>query len=165
MNKQKIYVITFSLIVSGLTNAFSQTATLSAGGDATGTGGTVAFSVGQVMYTHLSGETGNINYGVQQPYSVIMVGTHEPLTGFSATIYPNPVSSSVLLSLHAHNVIIESEEFSLSLYDTDGKLLLQQKIVSPVTTVPLENLASAIYILRITRNNDEIKDFKIFKTN
>lgn len=144
----------------------SQSAVLSAGGDATGSGGSVAFSVGQVAYTHIDGEAGSVSLGVQQPHFVIMVDTDDPELKISVSAYPNPANDFVTLNLNLHNVDNGNyEKLSFRLYTVDGTQLLQQEIVSNVTKVSLENLPSATYVLRIVRNNTEVKTFKIFKSN
>jgi hypothetical protein len=44
---------------------YSQNSTLSSGGQATGTGGSVSYSVGQIAYSSLSGTNGSLIQGVQ----------------------------------------------------------------------------------------------------
>jgi hypothetical protein len=43
-----------------------------AGGEATGSGGSVSYSVGQVVYTTNTGINGSVAQGVQQPYEFQM---------------------------------------------------------------------------------------------
>jgi len=154
-----------SLVTGGLAGIHAQNAVLSSGGDASGTGGSVAYSVGQAAYTSYSGEVGSISLGVQQSYQVIMVGTDEPDISFSASIYPNPVNTSVYLKLEKQNPVIGMDNLSFGLYDINGKLLLQKEITADMTSLPMEHLTNAVYILRVIYNNSEIKTFKIFKTN
>jgi hypothetical protein len=149
------------LFVSGIQ---AQSAVLSAGGDATGTGGSVAYSVGQVAYTHIDGEEGSISLGVQQPHFVIMVDTDHPGLQISAKAYPNPSNDFVMLSLENGENRID-ENLSFSIFSVDGANLFQQDITSTVTQVSLEKFPAATYLIRITRDNTLIKTFKIFKTN
>jgi hypothetical protein len=44
-----------------------------------------------------------------------------------------------------------------------GKLLRTTTIVSDLTRIPMSGLGSAAYILRVTRNQQELKSFKIIK--
>jgi hypothetical protein len=48
----------------------AQTGIPAAGGNATGTGGSVSFSVGQVFYVMNTGTTGSVLQGVQQPWEI-----------------------------------------------------------------------------------------------
>lgn len=144
----------------------AQSAVLSSGGDATGTGGSVAYSVGQVAYTHIEGEDGSVSLGVQQPHFVIMVNTDDPDLHISASAYPNPANDLVTLRLDQQSgENIMHDNLSFTLFTVDGTQLLQQDIKSNVTNVSLEKFPGATYVLRITRDNTVIKTFKIFKTN
>ena len=53
------------LLGLGLT-AQAQQATTATGGNASGSGGTVAYSVGQIVYTTNTGSTGSVAQGMQQ---------------------------------------------------------------------------------------------------
>lgn len=78
--------ILFSSILSILflaSTAIAQQATLSAGGDATGAGGSVSFSVGQVAYQHVSDVGGSVNEGVQQPFTGDCLQPTQVILGFT----------------------------------------------------------------------------------
>ncbi len=65
---QKSKTITIFLLGLGLSELHAQEATLASGGNATGSGGSVSYSVGQVVYTTNIGTTGSVAQGVQQAY-------------------------------------------------------------------------------------------------
>ena len=58
------------LLVLSNTNSFAQKNTISAGGLATGAGGTVSYSIGQIDYISATGTGGTANQGLQQPLRV-----------------------------------------------------------------------------------------------
>ena len=60
-------VILFLLLLGFGLTAQAQQATTATGGDATGSGGSAAYSVGQIVYTTHTGTTGSVAQGVQQP--------------------------------------------------------------------------------------------------
>ena len=68
---------------------YAQQAFVAAGGDATGSGGTVSFSAGQVVYTTITSGSGSVSQGVQQVYdnSVLPV----TLISFTATVVKDRV--------------------------------------------------------------------------
>ncbi len=165
MNKIKIFVIIVFSFITGMAGLNAQSAVLSAGGDATGSDGSVAYSVGQVAYTSYTGEDGSVSLGIQQPFLRIMVGNEDPETGIAVSISPNPAFASVNLKLDDQFLFINPESFSFGLYDIEGKLLLHQEIISPVTSISMDMFPNAVYILRVSRKNAAIKTFKIFKTN
>jgi hypothetical protein len=58
---------------------YAQDTTPASGGNATGTGGSVSYTIGQIVYTTNSGTNGSLSQGVQQPYEISLVtGIEEP---------------------------------------------------------------------------------------
>ena len=62
-------VLAAALLLMSTVVGVAQENSVSVGGDITGVNGSVSFSVGQIDYTYVSGTNGNINEGVQQPFS------------------------------------------------------------------------------------------------
>ena len=155
-------VIAMFLMMSVL-NAQSEVS--SAGGDGSGSGGTVAFTIGQVAYTNVEAEDGTISMGVQQPNLFLTVGVHEAVMTFSASVFPNPVNETTSLKLEGKDITQWGDGLTYRLYDSNGKLILQKPVESELTTIPMQHLASDVYFLQITQKDLEIKSFKIFKTN
>ena len=65
-----ILTVAISLTIVGLQ---AQESTQTSGGEATGEGGTVNYTVGQVAYDTHTGTTGSVAEGVQQPYEISVV--------------------------------------------------------------------------------------------
>ena len=150
---------------SGLLNLIGQTTVGAAGGDTSGPGGTVGYSVGQVAYTNFAGESGSINLGVQQPYDIIMVSNTEPEIDLKATIFPNPTIASVQLTLDETVFSTGTGLFGYELYDLQGRLLQQQEITASTSIITLEKMPASVCFLRVSYKDREVKTFKIFKTN
>lgn len=64
--KHKKIKLSFLLLGMGMALQ-AQQATTAAGGDAIGSGGSISYSIGQVLYISNTGDSGKINEGVQQP--------------------------------------------------------------------------------------------------
>lgn len=143
-----------------LPKVMAQQAVDASGGNATGTGGTVSYSVGQVADKTQTGITGTITHGVQQPFEIVTLsgGDFTAIT-LKAVVYPNPTTSSLQLKI-AHTGL---ENLSFQLFDVKGKVLNQAKINSETTTLSLESLPKAVYLLQITSNTTPLKTFKIIK--
>lgn len=163
-NLIRVYTVLLFITIS-LPGLWSQQSVHAAGGDATGTEGTVSFSIGQVAYTSVSNEAGQVSQGVQQSNLVIMVGQDEPLPGISVTLNPNPVRQDVFLQLAEDYPGTRRGEISLSLYDIYGSLLLHQIIVQESTTISLDKYPDGMYIVKVVRDQVAIKSFKVVKTN
>ena len=157
---KKTKLIFMFLLSFALTGIKAQQGTTAAGGEASGTGGTVSYSVGQVSYSNITNSNGYINEGVQQPYEFFTVGiaTNNNIT-LSYTAYPNPTGAIVNLKIENESL----ENLSYQLYDISGKLLMNQKITSNITSITMGSFASANYLLKITDNNKEVQTIKIIK--
>ena len=84
------------LLWGGMTQA--QESANSSGGDASGKGGSVAYSVGQVVYTTNTGSKGTVAQGVQEPYEIsIVLGIDNLTINLELTAYPNPTTSYLTL--------------------------------------------------------------------
>ncbi len=148
------------LLVFGLQTAQAQEAVITVGSDATGSAGTVAYSIGQIVYTTNTGINGIVAQGVQQPYVIsIVLGIEHNSIQLYFTVYPNPTINFLTLNLGNDDL----STLSFQLYDLSGKLIESRKIVSNTETIRMENLPSALYFLRVTNNSEELKTFKIIK--
>jgi hypothetical protein len=131
------------------------------GSNATGSGGSISFTVGQIAFNTLSGSNGTISQGVQQPYEISVVTAVEntETMNLKFLVYPNPTSGLTKL-------VFESPDFSNLRYqilDISGRLLQDKKVEGQETEISLENLSSSTYFLKVYRNNMEVKVFKIIK--
>lgn len=149
------------LLGLGLTGLQAQEATLTTGGEASGSGGTVSYSVGQVVYFTNTGTTGSVAQGVQQPYEIsVVTGIPEAKDiSLSVSAYPNPTSD--YLNLKVENY--DNKNLSYQLFDINGKLLESKKIESNKTSIVMSNFVPATYFLKVTEGNKEVKTFKIIK--
>ena len=68
MKLPDIIFLLFFLSIAAPTSCFSQQGVVSAGGEATGSGGTMSFSAGQADFMYFSSETGSIQFGLQQGF-------------------------------------------------------------------------------------------------
>ena len=157
--KHKKVKLSVLLLGLGLT-AQAQQATIATGGNASGSGGTVAYSVGQIVYTTNTGITGSAAQGVQQPYEIsIVLGIEDNSINLELTAYPNPTTNYLTLNVGK----AELSTLSFQLYDIIGKLIESRKIISSSESITMENLPTATYFLKVTNNNNEVKTFKIIK--
>ena len=153
-------LITFCLFGFGTTMQAQNTIPAS-GGNVSGGGGTVSYSVGQVVYTTNIGSNGSVAQGVQQPFEISVVTSIEEAKGISLEIvlYPNPATDFIMLKIEN----CEIENLSYQLFDINGNLLLSNKVEGNETNIAMSNLVSATYFLKVTDNKKVIKTFKIIK--
>ena len=161
--KKAIFTFCCCFLGLGATTLFAQRGNIAAGGNASGTGGSVSFSMGQIFYASPSSATRNLIQGLQQPYEIsVLIGIGEKEAGInlSASVFPNPAVNSFTLKVESN----KWKNVSYSLYDANGKLVSQNKVESVDTQIEAAHLAPAHYFLRVYEGNQEIKTFKIIKS-
>jgi len=161
MNRKKTLLIALTVITFGVISIQAQEAVSTGGGNASGTGGTVSYTIGQVAYTTQSGSGDTITQGVQQPFEIFVVTALEQAKDITLQflVYPNPVSEYVKLEVENYKI----ENLSYQLYDVNGKLLVTSKIENSETSITMSSLASGTYLLDVFQSNTNIKTFKIIK--
>jgi len=161
MQHKKLLLSVVLLIGLGLSGLQAQEAIPASGGNASGSGGTTSYTVGQVVYTTNTGTNGSVAQGVQQPYEISVVSGIEQAKDINliCSAYPNPTTD--FLTLNVENY--DNENLSYQLFDISGKLLENKKLTSNETTISMTNIVSAIYFLKVMENQIEVKTFKIIK--
>lgn len=158
--KKNTKPVALLLVGFGLTTVQAQQAPNASGGDASGSGGSVAYSVGQVVYSTQTGTTGSIIQGVQQPYEIsVVLGLEDHQISLNMQTYPNPTTDFLTLNIGDNDV----SNLSFQLFDLTGKLIESKKITNTIETIRMENLSSAIYFLKVSKNQKEVKTFKLIK--
>lgn len=165
MRHKKLKLCTVFLLSLGLTTLQAQEAVTASGGEASGSGGSASYSVGQVAYQTQTGTNGSVAQGVQQPYEISVVSGIEQAKDINliCSAYPNPTTDFLTLKVDA-STTLSIQSMSYQLFDISGKLLENKKLTSNETTITMSNRIAAIYFLKVTDNQKEIKTFKIIKT-
>jgi hypothetical protein len=114
----------------------AQDAISASGGEATGIGGTVSYSVGQLVNNMNIGSNGTVTQGVQQTIEFTVLSNPELIAlTISAVTYPNPTRDYIVLSLTDATLT----DLSYIMFDLQGRLITKGKV------------------------NQELKTFKIIK--
>ncbi len=154
-----ITVLTYLLFLMPYTHA--QEAVTTAGGEASGEGGNASFTVGQTVYTTISGQEGSAAAGVQQPYeisvSTAIENTEDILLDFKA--YPNPTTDVLKIRTGERSL----ESLSYQLFDIKGEILKEGKITGPETSINMRPYAPSVYFIKVIDKQKELKTFKIIK--
>jgi len=157
--KHKKIKLSVLLLGIGIT-AQAQQATTASGGDASGSGGTVAYSVGQVVYTTNTDASGTVSQGVQQPYEIFTVGIKETELNILLSVFPNPTAYNLTLQISDYN----NEKLSYQLFDMQGKLLNNGQVTAQQVQINTANLPPATYFINVVnQENKKIRSFKIIK--
>jgi hypothetical protein len=157
------YLTTLSILsfLFGFQTILSQNAVPAAGGNASGSGGSVNYTVGQTVYTAVQGSTGSVIQGCQQPYEAVVLTSLPEAEGIQleCRVYPNPSSGFVMLLVNRDNL----DNLSFQLYTTNGSLIQNRKITNRETVIEMGGLPHASYFLHILNDQREIKTFILIK--
>src|SRR5574344_601108 len=161
MRHKRLKLSAVLLLGLGLTRLQAQESVNATGTNASGSGGSVSYSVGQVVYTTNTGASGSVAQGVQQPYEISVATGIEEAKGInlSVTAYTNPTTDYLKLSLAE----FEISNLSYQLYDMNGKLLQNAKITGNQTSIAMSNLVPATYFVKVLQESKVVKTFKIIK--
>ena len=136
----------------------AQETVLTSGGDATGSDGSVSYSIGQTAYLVKTGSNSSLAEGVQQPFEIsVTLGVDETSINLEMAVYPNPATDYLTLKVK------NSKGLTYQLYDELGRIIIKEKITGRNTRINLDKLASATYFLSVQDKNRILKTFKIIK--
>jgi opacity protein-like surface antigen len=158
-NKSRLILLLATVLLwAGLAQA--QESVNASGGDATGSGGTVAYSIGQVVYTTNNGISGSAAQGVQDVYEIFTVGIEGTTLDISLTAFPNPTTDNLTLQISDFN----NEKLAYQLFDIQGKLLSNGQVTAEQTQINTSRLPPAAYFINVVnQENKKVQSFKIIK--
>lgn len=161
--KRKNVTLTVVLLAGiGIAGLHAQSNIVASGGNASGSNGSISYSIGLIAYESAIGPTGSVNTGLQQPYEFFTIGIEDNKNiSISAVVYPNPTATSVILRVANQTL----ENLYCQLYDTNCKIILKQTINSSETSIKMEDNIPGTYYLKINKGKTELKTIKIIKNN
>lgn len=160
MKKKSIYCLT--LLVFSVAIFRAQLALVATGTDASSGNGSVSYSIGQTAYLN-KGTPIQLLEGVQQGFEITTLATQDPSSGQKdqkdILIYPNPFKEYLYLDFTTNSY----KDSEYQLFDSQGKLIKKDMILQSKSELNFSSLPSAMYMIRINRNGENIKTFKIIK--
>ena len=149
------------ILIFYMSSALAQESITAAGGDGTGSGGSAAYTVGQILYSSSSGASGEMFQGVQLPYEISVISgldQFEDLDWIIST-YPNPVTDLLTLKVES----LDGSELTFRLFNNEGKMVSSDKLLDSETDIDMSHLAPGTYFLQVFMEKDAVKTFKIIK--
>ena len=121
--------------------------------------GSLSYTIGEgVAQTLMNGDKAITQGFHQTTMSVSMVSQIKDLD-FSISVSPNPASNFLMIKVTKENLY----GLQYFLFDINGKLITQEKLVGPETFVSVDQLKKGFYIIKIQEGILELKAFKIIK--
>lgn len=154
---RKIYLT--GILISASTLSYTQSNTVASGGDASGSGGTLSYTIGQIDYNNQTSASGNTNQGVQQPFEFYKItsGINESSLA-DVSLYPNPTNEYIILKIDT-----SLDNLNYNLHDMTGRIVSKGIISSNETKIDARDYAPGQYQLTINQKEIELESFKIIK--
>ncbi|MCD6347534.1 MAG: T9SS type A sorting domain-containing protein [Bacteroidales bacterium] len=162
MNNRVLVLSVLLVLGCGLSSLYAQKTNVTTGGTATGNGGSITYSVGQIVCTNSTDPGGaSIAAGVQQPYEISVLSGIEKIIDVypDLSVYPNPTADYLILSING----AVKTGYCARLYDSHGRLISKKEVTANKTKINMQGLGSAGYLLKLTKDNKQIKVFRIIK--
>lgn len=120
--------------------------------------GSIDFTIGEVVINTGTNGTNDLTQGFHQTnWNFLGVDDHAP--AYSASIFPNPTADVLNIKTSTF------ENVTYTLYDAQGKLVLQDKISSELTALQVGHLAPGSYSIVLNSETQNLKTFKLVKTH
>lgn len=155
-------IIAFVLCLVLITGLNAQETISSTGGEASGDGGSVSYTIGQLVYSTLTGTNNNsIFQGVQLPFEISVVSgiSEADEINLEVLVYPNPATDFVILKIDD----VAEDQYMAFMYNINGRLIKNIEITDSETQIVMHDLISSIYFIKVIKDEKEVKVFKIIK--
>lgn len=139
--------------------AFTQNSSVATGGNASGDGGVVSYSVGLVAFESFESDAGRVQQGLQQVYEISVIDRVEYDLLVEFMVYPNPTSANIILK-------VSDPAFSAIDYqmvDMRGRPILEGSVLNDITYLSTSDLSAGIYLLYLYSGGAKLQTFKIVK--
>lgn len=154
-------IFTSFLIIGIFTSKpYAQETTLSTGADYSNSNGSISFSIGQTTFNSNENNSGLESQGIQQPFEIYLItNSIKDQSTYDISLYPNPTSDQIFLETkNSQNQIIQ-----IQLYNTEGKLILNNEINNEKAKIDFTNYTSGQYLMKIKNSNNKTQSFNIIK--
>ena len=154
----KIILVNIILTVLLYNYTFAQQIIASGGDYYQNSNGSVTYTIGEPIIETYSNVSNTLTQGFNQTRLTVTELFTIPESNLIISAYPNPAQEYIIIKTNNNN------DLKYELYDTNGRLITNNSLISEETNISLNNLSSAIYFLKIKQlTGKEIKTFKIEK--
>ena len=135
----------------------AQVAVAASGGEASGSGGSASFTVGQMFYQNISDTGGTISEGVQQPFEIFIPVSLESDLSINLSVYPNPTLGQLQLEINTDRF----DGMRYQLLSLQGRSIASAAVSQPLTQIDMSRLAQGTYFIRVMREGQLLQTIKI----
>mgnify|MGYP001388431852 CR=1 FL=1 len=136
--------------------SFGQEVVSTRGGSYTNSNGSIDFTIGEVIINTGTDGTNDLTQGFHQTnWKFSGIENHTP--SYEAVIFPNPTEESLNIKTSTYENVV------YTLYDAQGKLVMQNELVEEQTSLQVSHLAPGKYSLVLNNKTEKLKTFKLIK--
>ena len=121
----------------------------------------LTWTIGEIAVETFANDDIMLTQGFNQSDIIITDITKELFTDFKIAIYPNPVKDIFNIKVETDHI----QHLKAELYSLAGAKLLSEQVKPGTMQINTDRLPASEYILKIYDNLQEIKSFKVIKTN
>ena len=148
-----------TLLVFSLLSALAfkaQEVTSTQGDSYSNASGKIDFTIGEVITNTGTDGINDLTKGFHQTnWNFVSIEYHVP--SYEAIIFPNPTSEILTIKTNTF------ENVNYSLYDAQGKCVIQDKLSSAQTPIQVSHLAPGAYTLTLNNDTQNLKTFQLIK--
>ena len=128
----------------------------SRGGSHTNLNGSIHFTIGEVIVNTESDGNNTITQGFHQTnWTFAGVDNHDK--NYEVIIFPNPMEETLNIRTKVFKNV------SYILYDTQGKMIMQNELLKEKTSLQVSSLAPSKYSLILFNKKEKLKTFSLIK--
>jgi hypothetical protein len=128
------------------------------GGSYSNASANIDFTIGEVIVATGTDGTNDITQGFHQT-NWNFLGVEDFAPNYEATIFPNPTQDVLNIKTSSF------ENVTYTLYDAQGKLVMQNILSAEQTPIQVSQLAPGSYSLTLNNETQNLKTFKLVKTH
>lgn len=153
---KKNTIVLFSLFAA--TSVSAQEVISTQGESYSNTSANINFTIGEVIINTGTDGTNDITQGFHQT-NWNFLGLEDFAPNYEVTIFPNPTQNVLNIKTSSY------ENVTYTLYDAQGKLVMQNLLSSEQTPIQVSQLASGSYSLTLSNPQQQLKTYKLIKTH
>ena len=137
-------------------NSLGQEVVSTQGDSYTNASGSIDFTIGEVVINTVTDGTNDLTQGFHQT-NWNFLGVEDFAPNYEAIIFPNPTEDVLNIRTSAF------ENVTYTLYDAQGKLVMQDKLSVEQTPIQVSQLAPGSYSITLNNETQILKTFKLIK--
>ena len=137
-------------------NSLGQEVVSTQGDSYTNASGSIDFTIGEVVINTVTDGTNDLTQGFHQT-NWNFLGVEDFAPNYEAIIFPNPTEDVLNIRTSAF------ENVTYTLYDAQGKLVMQDKLSAEQTPIQVSQLAPGSYSITLNNETQILKTFKLIK--